>query len=498
MYRYVPCLLITALLGITNTVIASNPSLTEPSSSGEIPVTTSSEVARTAFLQARDALEMTRSADAEALLNQAIEQDPTFALAYLYKAYLFTSLADWRKNMDLAVANKDRCSPGEQLLIDMRMTYPVNDAAKRFALTRKLVNAYPGSARALLILADQIIQRRDVTKARDLMRQALEIAPDFVPAHNALSVSYMTDQPQNLTIAADHARQMIKHRPDEPIGHIALGDIYRAENKLEASRTSYVNATEINPRDDRAFGKKGHINTFLGNYDQAREDYRIAQQIAKGNLKVVWANYGVFTFLYAGDVTSALDAWNRLLTDLLQMNLSDPQLLRARINVLGNRTTAAMHYGLLSIAEHALKERTEYQLQRFDTLQSANMKRNFQTGQAIWEGTLAAYQGDYTKAIERAEHNARLQEPSSNPRKLDRYHRLRGDIHLMQKQYDLAIEHYQKASNNSIRVQYGLALSHQGAGNHEASQRLLKQIAGYNFNTLQYALIRAHAIERTR
>ena len=158
MYRYVPCLLITALLGITNTVIASNPSLTEPSSSGEIPVTTSSEVARTAFLQARDALEMTRSADAEALLNQAIEQDPTFALAYLYKAYLFTSLADWRKNMDLAVANKDRCSPGEQLLIDMRMTYPVNDAAKRFALTRKLVNAYPGSARALLILADQIIQ----------------------------------------------------------------------------------------------------------------------------------------------------------------------------------------------------------------------------------------------------------------------------------------------------------------------------------------------------
>ena len=129
------------------------------------------------------------------------------------------------------------------------------------------------------------------------------------------------------------------------------------------------------------------------------------------------------------------------------MDLSEPQLLRARINVLGNRTTAAMHYGLLSIAEHALKERTEYQLQRFDTLQSANMKRNFQTGQAIWEGTLAAYKGDYTNAI----------------------------------------EHYQKASNNSIRVQYGLAQSHQGVGNHEVSQRLLKQIAGYNFNTLQYA-----------
>ena len=180
------------------------------------------------------------------------------------------------------------------------------------------------------------------------------------------------------------------------------------------------------------------------------------------------------------------------------MDLSEPQLLRARINVLGNRTTAAMHYGLLSIAEHALKERTEYQLQRFDTLQSANMKRNFQTGQAIWEGTLAAYQGDYTKAIERAERNVRLQEPSSNPIKLDRYHRIRGDIHLMQKQYDLSIEHYQKARNNSIRVQYGLALSHQGAENHEASQRLLKQIAGYNFNTLQYALIRARAIERTR
>ena len=90
MYRYVPCLLITALLGITNTVIASNPSLTEPSSDGEIPVTTSSEDARTYFLQARDALEMTRSTDAEALLDQAIEQDPKFALAYLYKAYLFT------------------------------------------------------------------------------------------------------------------------------------------------------------------------------------------------------------------------------------------------------------------------------------------------------------------------------------------------------------------------------------------------------------------------
>ena len=61
----------------------------------------------------------------------------------------------------------------------------------------------------------------------------------------------------------------------------------------------------------------------------------------------------------------------------------------------------------------------------------------------------------------------------------------------MQKQDDLPVEHYQKASNNSIRVPYGLAQSHQGVENHEVSQRLLKQMAGYNnFNTLPYALIR--------
>jgi len=53
----------------------------------------------------------------------------------------------------------------------------------------------------------------------------------------------------------------------------------------------------------------------------------------------------------------------------------------------------------------------------------------------------------------------------------------------MQKQYDRSIEYYQKASNNSIQVPYGLALSHQGSGNHRASQRLLKQIAGYNSRT---------------
>ena len=53
----------------------------------------------------------------------------------------------------------------------------------------------------------------------------------------------------------------------------ALGDVYRGSNRLEEARRYYQLALQLDPNDLTAPIKLGHVNSFLGQYDEARKDY---------------------------------------------------------------------------------------------------------------------------------------------------------------------------------------------------------------------------------
>ena len=472
--------------------------IAQKANNGEIPVTTVSEEAKVNFLKARDAFDMGKFEGARVMLDEAIEKDPDFAMAYLYKAYSATSAADWRKNIDKAVANKDATSKGEQLLIDIDMTLLNNDAEKRFELAKQLAAEYPSSQRALLMLAEQHQQRKEYTMARDLMYSAMQIDSDFSLSHRELALSYLFDEPKEFSVAEKYMKKFVQLRPKEAISYVGLGDVYRAQSRMMKARDAYAQAIEIDPESYVAYAKKGHPNTFLGNYEEARVDYLKAQEIAKDYSKAQWANFGTFTYLYAGDVKSALDANEKLIRNIENMGIPADQLTSAKGITYFNRAKMAMHHGEYDIAEKALKEYAVYWRKAAKDTKSPDFQRTIDADIILSEGMLTAYKGNYESAISKAEENRKLLEPIKNPRKLEDFHRLIGKIYLLRTNYQEAINHYQQADLNNVEVKHELALAHEGAGNNGEAKKLFKEVAEWNFNSVEYALVRNDAIEKMK
>jgi len=484
-----PCLMLTAMSMVC---------LAQTANGEEIPITCSKE-ALAEFLKGRDAFEMERMNDARTLFDKAIQKDPKFVFAYLYRAYSANSPAQWRKNMDLAVANKDHVSDGEQILVNMHLTYLNNDAERRFELASELVEKYPASPRTLLVLAEEYHGRKENIKARDLIYEAIKINPEIPIAYRDLGSSYLFNEPKELTLAEKYMKKFVELRPKEASVHIWLGDVYRAQLKSEKSRDAYSKAAELDPQSHMAFGKKATVNTLLGNYDEARADFRKAQEVAKDSWKVTWANDATSTHLYEGNVELALKANEEIIKNIEKIGLPADQINNAKAQTYFNRAFITMNNGMFDMAEEALDKYNVLLKQIADDVGSLEWSRSLAAQGKLWEGVLAVYKGDTETAIAKADEHAKLLEPEKNPRKLEQYHWLMGKINHLRGDYEQAVAHYQKSNLDfDVTVNYDLALAHEANQNMEEAERSFKKVADWNFNSVQYALIRNKAIEKVR
>ena len=82
---------------------------------GEIAVTTESDEARRLFLKGRALNENVRGDEARELFMQAIDKDPGFALAHLYRAFTATSAGDFQNHLEKAVECAPSASPGRSI-----------------------------------------------------------------------------------------------------------------------------------------------------------------------------------------------------------------------------------------------------------------------------------------------------------------------------------------------------------------------------------------------
>ncbi|MDP4265797.1 MAG: tetratricopeptide repeat protein, partial [Bacteroidota bacterium] len=61
---------------------------------------------------------------------------------------------------------------------------------------------------------------------------------------------------------------------------------------------------------------------------------------------------------------------------------------------------------------------------------------------------------------------------------------------MKEKKYTDAISHFEKANPTTIYTKYWQAMANEAAGNKDKAQELFKQVSVYNFNGIDYALVR--------
>ena len=267
-------------------------------------------------------------------------------------------------------------------------------------------------------------------EARATLEQGIALAPRFAPTHIDLGNSYLQIEPKDAAKGEEHIKHAVELEPNEPYVHDFMGDAYRAKNDLENARLEYSRMIELDAKDAGAFQQRGHVNSFLGKFDEARADYDKSISLGDPGQKATFAVYRAFVNVYAGQPAAAEQELDKLVTAIDAMDL--PNKTDAKIFALNNQLAIALHNGHISVATRAADALRA--LWREQQLSATPDFRNSRQANIVYvEGRLAAANGDYAGTRAKAEEYMKVVERSLNPRKNERANELLGIADVVQK-----------------------------------------------------------------
>jgi tetratricopeptide (TPR) repeat protein len=462
-----------------------------------VNINTESASARAHFAKGMAAADANRASDARSHFDMAIEADPTLAAAHLYRAQSATSGADYMQHFGNARALRETASDFIRIRIDVAEAQLESDTERARELTEDLVAMHPNNPRARVLLGNVYAAEKKTAMSRLQFNAAIELDGSFALARKALARSFIDDKPANLTRARREAVAYWLRSPDEPVAYLLLGDVSRAEGNFKAARDSYADAASIDPQNPTARSMQGHANSFLGDYEAARSDYQAAAELSETiSGKSDFGNFGVNTYLYAGDVDGALAANATVAQGLLDAGLPDADITFPLINTYMRRAMIAMHYGRFDVAEKALRDRTDWTNKA--AVQVPALSNPIKSTVVFWNGMLAARRGDLQQARQLATQNKAMLESGTDPRRFEANHHLLAAIESASGNHDAAIAHLVQADVDGVWVKYETAVANEKAGHADKAQELYKEIANWNFNELWTALYRNEAASKVK
>ena len=461
-----------------------------------LPMTSSSAAAKMHATLGQRALETSHPAEAAQHFQQAIAADSTLAFARLGAANAATSFAEYDANLTAAARLAEHASRAEQLQITIARTSLVNDFAGAEAAARQLVALEPKNPRAYLALASAQQQMGLEAEARRTMERAIAVAPGFSPTYRQLAFSYMQVQPTDAGKARPYVEKLVALEPTAAQTFITQGSYFRATNQLPRARTAYSRAAELDPTMALAVQQRGHVASFMGDYDAARADYDAAIKLAKQNEA---ASFGVFRALvavHAGNPKQAIAELDRLVGEIDGMKLSDPR--GAKIGALDAEIQVATQIGDFATASRAIAQRAPLAREDVAGASDDNVKRVAESVTTYYEGMLAARQGDSVTANAKADELRKALAASSDPQKDQGVHAILGVLALERKDFAGAASHLAEANPNNVYLMYERALALDGAGKSSEAEALFTKVSRFNFNSPDVAFAHREAAKRVR
>jgi TolB-like protein/DNA-binding winged helix-turn-helix (wHTH) protein len=129
--------------------------------------------------------------------------------------------------------------------------------------------------------------RAAVAEARELLRRALAIDPEYGAAHAALgetfhaavSMGWAENPDDYWQRVTKHANDALQVDADNVRARVLLGRMHMAYNRYTEAERQIDRAVNINPNDADALAGRGNVLVWLGRTDEAIETLKLAQRI---------------------------------------------------------------------------------------------------------------------------------------------------------------------------------------------------------------------------
>jgi len=209
----------------------------------------------------------------------------------------------------------------------------------------------------LNVLATRLELEVKLEAAVRLLQRAVTIAPEDVPARNALALCLQrVDRPQE---ALQHVEELLKRHPELGFAHANKGNALIALGSLGRAQESHLRALELDPECFAAMGSLASIATHRGEHAEAR---RWAERLLA---RVPGYPHAVLSLAAADLAEGAIERAQVRLRDLLADSRVGPSERARAQGLLGDVLDAAGRYQEAFVAYSACNESLRHLHQNF-------------------------------------------------------------------------------------------------------------------------------------
>jgi tetratricopeptide (TPR) repeat protein len=471
-----------SLLGCPET-----PSDTSSDGFEKVPITTSSKKALKLFLKGRDLAETIRFTDARDYFLRAIDEDPQFAMAYLYLANNSASAKEFFSSLKKAVFLAEEVSEGERLWILGREAGSRGKPDLQLEHFLALVELYPEDERAHNLMGGLLFGRQEYKRAIEYYERANAINPDFSQPYNQLgyALRFLGKYEK-----AGHAfKRYIQLIPDEPNPYDSYAELLMKVGRHEESIENYRKALEKNPQFLNAYVGIGNNQMFVGDYEAARatfaQHYELARHGGERRISHFWK---AVSYVFENDLRKAIEAAEEMAA--IAEGDDDKAALSGDTAFIG---AIHLYKGSPDDALESFRRAMELAEQ---AEVNDDIKERARRNLTAQEAAVAFYKGDLEEAAAKAVEFKAAAQAKGIPNELRRVHEIDGVLALARGEAEMALAELEQANAQDPVVIYWMAKAAFAAGDVERAQSLARSAARFNqLTTPNFAYIRDRAEE---
>jgi tetratricopeptide (TPR) repeat protein len=444
----------------------------------DIPITTASEEARQLFLQGRDRSENIEFAKAADLFEQAIQKDPKFALAYIYRSTSGGGSAIALENRSKALALMGTVTPGEQLLIKYTAARATQQTAQAKRYLDSLLLAFPLDKRVQLLAGVYYRTLGDLKTAVTYYEKAVALDSTYAPPYNLLGYDNVSLGNPGVAEKAFKTYMHLLPTSANPVDSFA--EFLRLQGRYDESITQYKKVLEMDPSFTASISGIGDCYLLKGDGKQARMYYR--EFIAKSpqiNDKLAGYYSLAAVSVQEGNIPEAL----KILEERRELAVAQNQNATA-VNSLA---TEGYVLSALANAQEGLKKYNE----AIALAKTADIPERTRENLLFTSNAWLAYAHTQAKNMEKAkEYLAAFSkdvERRDNPGESDDVKSLQSYVAVMEGNYDDGIKQLTNVPDNPSNL-YTLALAYVKKGDKENAGKAIEKLRKWETITVDNAI----------
>jgi tetratricopeptide (TPR) repeat protein len=451
----------------------------------KVALTTSSDEARSLFLEGRDLADNLRTTDAYAAYQKAAAADPQFAMAYVGMANTSPSTSAFVDAVGKAAGLADGASDGERHMILGLQAGLTSDPAGQMSHATELVGLFPNDERAHGQLGNLYFGRQDYATAITHYNHAAGINPSYAPVYNMLG--YAQRFAGNETEADAAFLKYIELIPSNPNPHDSYAEFLMEQGRFDESVAHFEQAITLDPNWVAGYVGIGNNRMFQGRYDEARASFAKELEIARNTGERRQAHqWMAASFVHEGDADKAIEHIE--MGRALAVADSDAATAAGDDVLIGSILREAGRFDQ-SLARYAKAVET----MNAATGVPAEFKSGVVRNALFHQGRVAVARGDMATAKARLASYTEQVAASGIPFEVRQQHELAGMVALADKDYATAHTELALADQRDPRVLMLTALAYQGAGDADQAMEAAVAVADYNSLHFNYGFVKKKA-----